>query len=172
MCSLSWSRCLSSLSCKQQLWNNWCEMLSYSSSYQKKRNAELQFQNFTYKINLEEGKNERERERSRITVVSPFFQRIVDTRQSHLDRKAQYHWFASLQYSVKVSFKWLPIEKFKIQAIHFMHTSWFLNWCYWCHYLINPAPAPASQKNTPPWPWYVLVKLYHLQYHERLHIAY
>ena len=66
-------------------------MLSYSSSYQKKRNAELQFQNFTYKINLEEGKNERERERSRITVVSPFFQRIVDTRQSHLDRKAQYH---------------------------------------------------------------------------------
>ena len=111
-----------------------------------------------------------ERERSRI--VSPFFQRIVDTRQSHLDRKAQYHWFASLQFSVKVSFKWLPIEKFKIQAIHFMHTSWFLNWCYWCHYLINPAPAPASQKNTPPWPWYVLVKLYHLQYHERLHIAY
>ena len=34
-------------------------MLSYSSTYQpkKKKNAELQFQNFTHKINLEEGKN-------------------------------------------------------------------------------------------------------------------
>lgn len=59
LCSLSWSRCLSSLSCKKQLWNNWCQMLSYSSTYQpkKKKNAELQFQNFTHKINLEEGKN-------------------------------------------------------------------------------------------------------------------